>query len=332
MNKIPINNKTYTAIDSIEKVTMADSFVVRSNKIQSGNGEAKLYVGQNSDFIRDFFGSMGFSCQCIMLKKDLISYLSSVEYEYKNPSQQYRDKNNLQLLWQERYNNLTLLPEYLYFQVKEQSQITGPRIYIKSEEDPFQALRTLSLPNITYLSIIKLKEDGTNNFLFYFRLLALEEAITIPQQIERAKRVENEINDNTTVSIVERQQLIKARVGQGKYRLQLLQDCPFCPITGVKDSRLLVASHIKPWVDSSNLEKLDNKNGFMFTPTIDLLFDRGYITFSDSKEMLISSLLSKETLTCLNLTPNKKYPLLPINGREMYLAYHQEKVFKGFPY
>lgn len=332
MSKISINNKTYKAIDAIEKITMADSFVSRSNKIQGGNGEAKLYVGQENDFIRKFFGAKGFSCMCILLRQDLIDYLSNVQHEYKNPSQQYRDKDKMSILWQERYNELTILPEYLYFQIKEQIQIVGKRIYVKSEEKHFHLLRALSLSNITYLSIIKLKEEGTDNLLFYFRLFAFEDENEIPQQIEQIAQIENEIKHDTSVTQVERQQLIKARIGQGKYRQNLLKDCPYCPITGVKDDRLLVASHIKPWVDSSNTEKLDPKNGFLFTPTIDLLFDRGYITFSDSQEMLISSLLSRETLSFLNLTPNQKYPLLPIRGREIYLAYHREKIFKGFPY
>lgn len=42
----------------------------------------------------------------------------------------------------------------------------------------------------------------------------------------------------------------------------------------VSDDRLLIASHIKPWAASDEKEKIDPKNGFMFTPTFDFLFDR----------------------------------------------------------
>jgi hypothetical protein len=103
-----------------------------------------------------------------------------------------------------------------------------------------------------------------------------------------------------------------ARVGQGKYRKGLLEECPFCPITMVTDDRLLIASHIKPWVASDEDEKLDAKNGFMFTPTYDFLFDRGFITFTDDKKMQISPWLSKVTCSKLNISQDKKYPMLPV--------------------
>jgi predicted restriction endonuclease len=96
----------------------------------------------------------------------------------------------------------------------------------------------------------------------------------------------------------------------------------------VSDDRLLIASHIKPWVDSDRSEKTDPKNGFMFTPTIDFLFDRGFITFTNDKKMLISPWLSKMTCSKLQITPEKKYDMLPIQGRERYLNYHREHIFK----
>ena len=47
-------------IDALD-VTIADSFVVPSNKVESGHGEAKLYVGhRTSDSYREFFGPTGF--------------------------------------------------------------------------------------------------------------------------------------------------------------------------------------------------------------------------------------------------------------------------------
>ncbi|CAC9643978.1 hypothetical protein [bacterium endosymbiont of Bathymodiolus sp. 5 South] len=41
-------NEIYQIEDAKEKITIADSFVVRANKIGLGNGEAKLYVGQGN--------------------------------------------------------------------------------------------------------------------------------------------------------------------------------------------------------------------------------------------------------------------------------------------
>jgi hypothetical protein len=73
--EILIVNHSYKVIDTKEKITIADSFVVRQNKIGGGNGEAKLYIGQDNDETRNFFGNNGFSIPCFLLKQDLQKYL-----------------------------------------------------------------------------------------------------------------------------------------------------------------------------------------------------------------------------------------------------------------
>jgi len=45
-------------------------------------------------------------------------------------------------------------------------------------------------------------------------------------------------------------------------------------ITGVNNLNHLLASHCKPWRDSSNEERLNGENGLRLTPSIDHLFDR----------------------------------------------------------
>jgi plasmid stabilization system protein ParE len=51
--------------------------------------------------------------------------------------------------------------------------------------------------------------------------------------------------------------------------------------------RHLKASHIKPWRDATDAERLDGSNGLLLSPHIDHLFDEGYITFSPSQELII---------------------------------------------
>jgi len=60
MSKINILGVEYTKIDTKEKMTVPDCFVVRSNKIGSAHGEAKFYIGNNSQELRNFFGEEGF--------------------------------------------------------------------------------------------------------------------------------------------------------------------------------------------------------------------------------------------------------------------------------
>jgi hypothetical protein len=79
MANIRINDQTYTILDTKEKITVADSFVKRANKIMTGSGEAKLYLGNDNQEIRDFFGEKGFNIRCLLLKKDLQQYLKETE-------------------------------------------------------------------------------------------------------------------------------------------------------------------------------------------------------------------------------------------------------------
>ena len=68
-----------------------------------------------------------------------------------------------------------------------------------------------------------------------------------------------------------------------KSRVELLEEG--CRVTGVRRPQHLVASHIKPWRDSTDAEKLDGHNGLLLSPHVDHLFDRAYISFSDSGKL-----------------------------------------------
>ena len=102
MATIKINNTNYTIVDTKEKLTVADSFVKRQNKIMTGNGEAKFYLGNDNKEVRDFFGNKGFNMKCFLLKKDLLQYMKDSEAEYKTPEQHYRNKEEMPRYWNER--------------------------------------------------------------------------------------------------------------------------------------------------------------------------------------------------------------------------------------
>lgn len=322
--EIIIKNLTYRVINSKEKITIADSFVVRQNKIGGGNGEAKLYVGNDGQEVRDFFGNVGFSIPCFLLKKDLLKYLDETKAEYLKPEQPYINKDLLPSLWNERRVKVESLPDVIEFEVIEQTQIAGPRIYVKSTDRAYKIIRELSLPNITYISVIKLA-DPSERLVYYFRLFAdYFGEVEHPYSIEKEEKRIEQSSDKAEDKI----QLIKARIGQGEYRKKLLEQCPFCPITLVSDDRLLVASHIKPWASSTDFEKTDPNNGFMFTPTFDRLFDRGFLSFTDDQKTILSPFLSNMTYSKLGISDNRIIPHLPVRGREMYLEYHRSHILK----
>lgn len=316
----------YKIIDTKEKITVPDCFVVAKNKIGTAHGEAKLYIGNENQDTREFFGSKGFINNCIILKKDLVKYMEDAKSEYLDPEQQYCAKNEFPELWNERLEKVNLLDDVIHFQLHEQTQIAGPRIYVNSEDYIYKKIiRELSLPNITYLAAIKL-ENPDSSLFYYYRLF-----VDYFGENENTKEVEKEVKkiESSNIEKEEKIQLTRARIGQGKYRQGLLELCPFCPITMVADDRLLIASHIKPWAVSNEQEKVDPKNGFMFTPTIDFLFDRGFISFTNDRRMKVSPWLSKMTCSKLNIVPDKKYDFLPVEGREIYLDYHRNNIFKG---
>jgi len=121
---------------------------------------------------------------------------------------------------------------------------------------------------------------------------------------------------------------IKSRIGQSFFRKSLLKSIKKCPFTNISNKSLLIASHIKPWANSDDNERLDMNNGFLFTPTYDILFDKGYISFKNDKSLIISASLDKNTIKALNLIENDRIKLLPIENRELYLEYHRDIILK----
>lgn len=328
-----IAGKNFKVLDTFDSiVTIPDCFVVRKNKLGKGNGEAKLYFGTKT-LMREFFGDRGFEVKCFILKNDLITFLNALKQEYTHPSLDYCGKDVLAQLWEDRMRKVELLEDIIYFNVKDQTQIEGPRGYVNSKDKAYSILRELSLPLVSYIAAMKVK-NSSNEIEFYWKLFVDFDAISEIKNgalVFKYGKKEKDIISSIPKSKQQKSEDIrKARVGQGKYRELLLEECPFCPITMVNDERLLIASHIKPWAFSDDKEKIDPKNGFMLTPLYDKLFDRGFITFTEDKHMLISDWLSPKNKRRLQLKDNSYFQHLPIDdARLKYLKYHQELVFKG---
>ncbi|WP_051588908.1 HNH endonuclease [Ruminococcus sp. NK3A76] len=138
--------------------------------------------------------------------------------------------------------------------------------------------------------------------------------------------------DDTTEKLVgkEKEAVVKVRVNQSKFREKLLEkfDCKCC-LCGVNMPELLTASHIKPWSDSDENEKLSSDNGLLLCPNHDRLFDSGYISFDDSGNIIISSKIDESNKMFLNINSdmriNEKY-----FSEEMlfFIRFHRSKIFK----
>ncbi len=124
-----------------------------------------------------------------------------------------------------------------------------------------------------------------------------------------------------------REALVQCRVGQGLFRENLVNYWNgTCAVTDVR--LILRASHIKPWKDSNNQERLDCFNGLLLSPTYDALFDEGLVTFDEYGVSLQSPLLTKAEATALEV--RLPVQLKRIEDRHLnYLKYHREVVFES---
>lgn len=126
----------------------------------------------------------------------------------------------------------------------------------------------------------------------------------------------------------EKQALISARRGQGRFRQGVSIIEPACRFTGVKNPQLLVASHIQPWRECrTNEERLDPFNGLMLTPTYDRLFDRGFVTFESNGRLIVSPALPKDDIQRIRM--DESLQSAPFNSdQSAYLDYHRKHVFR----
>jgi len=89
----------------------------------------------------------------------------------------------------------------------------------------------------------------------------------------------------------------------------------------------LRASHIKPWRACTDAEKLDGNNGLLLSPHIDHLFDQGYISFTDTGDLLVSTFLKPSVLVFWKLA-NKVNVGAFNSAQRSYLAYHRQNIFR----
>lgn len=316
--------------DSI--ITIPDCFVFNTNQIGTGHGEAKLYLG-SKDTMREFFGNEGFSVKCFLLKTDLLLYLNALKTEYFSPSQEYLGRDKFPVLWKERIEKVTALPDVIEFDIADQKQIAGTRGYVNSKSDGYNLIRELSLPLVTYLSVMKLV-DGSGSPIFYWKLFVdfqmMAEKKSISLVFYYGQKASQQKNKDVQKDEKKSEETSRARIGQGKYRDQLLAECPFCPITMLNEEPLLIASHIKPWAVCNEKEKTDPKNGFILSPLYDRLFDKGYITFTPQRHMLVTKWISALNKKRLQLKDDTFISHLPMDEKRInYLEFHKANVFKG---
>lgn len=130
-----------------------------------------------------------------------------------------------------------------------------------------------------------LAQGGANSLTFQVVTELLDDAV------ERSIAEDFQLEDTVRTSV------IQARRGQGKFRKNVEARERACRLTGITNPTLLIASHIKPWrLCDTAQERLDGMNGLLLTPDADLLFDRGFVSFEDDGEVMVSPRVDREDL------------------------------------
>lgn len=143
------------------------------------------------------------------------------------------------------------------------------------------------------------------------------------------ERFENELitegGGGKPLSKTTRKAIVDARIGQGKYRSDLLLKWgKRCSLTGLSNTDLLVASHIHAWSLSNNEERIDPDNGLLLATHIDRLFDRGLISFDDDGRLLVGESLTAADQKILALDQFTTLRSLTTSIRK-YLVRHRQR-------
>ena len=145
---------------------------------------------------------------------------------------------------------------------------------------------------------------------------------------EWEEHLRSTIEKNTSILETTREQLVLARRGQGRFRQEVSRIETHCRVTGVNRPEHLIASHCKPWRDSDNAERLDGENGLLLTPSIDHLFDRGFISFENNGELLVSRVAHEHSLKKMGVPVGTVFKVGAFSeGQRRYLEFHRESVF-----
>ena len=168
-----------------------------------------------------------------------------------------------------------------------------------------------------------INKNTIGNKMYSCALNSYKDFLAVTCQAQVAEDIEQIIND-TAIDSTQKTVLVNTRVGQGKFREKLIKYWKCCALTGYASTQFLVASHIKPWRDANDVERLDQFNGILLLPNLDKAFDLGYISFTDKGVIKTSEFI--ESPQTLGIYEGMKIDVA--SQHQDYFAYHREFVFE----
>ena len=96
-----------------------------------------------------------------------------------------------------------------------------------------------------------------------------------------------------------------------------------CAVTKTSIRKILIASHIVPWSESTEKERLDENNGILLSPLYDALFDRHLISFGDDGRIILSDKIANE----INILQIDQQAEITVNDEmKPFLKRHRNKL------
>jgi len=204
----------------------------------------------------------------------------------------------------------------------------------------FAAARAVGITQDQLPDFLGLEGGGSLHLLGQDEL----EASVVEQALSGEVRRWAEVRPDLTEAETEKLLVARTRVGQHVFASHVLDNCGhkcvFCGLELGKAAapRMLVASHIKPWKDSSARERLDHRNGLAACPIHDVAFDAGLITVNGGLRIHLSEKLQRGllddpvALAYFARPPLRDTILLPESADQPgseYLAWHKDRIFEA---
>lgn len=159
--------------------------------------------------------------------------------------------------------------------------------------------------------------NGLKQYQSYLKCIAPDDA----------QQMVDDIKNDKSMSVTQREAIIQSRVGQGLFRKRVLEKYKNCIVTKIRDPRLLIASHVKPWSVSDNEERLSTENGLLLNSLYDNMFDLGLISFKDNGKIIVSKTILQCDKEIINVDEEAIFDLKSSVVLRKNLEYHRDVVF-----
>lgn len=178
-----------------------------------------------------------------------------------------------------------------------------------------------------YFETLDLNGDKRQGIKFFLKRKGISIPFVYPSTLQSPLAEENEmlLYEFNAPNITERSGLVTSRVGQGAYRKRIIHRWEYkCAVTSFNKLEILIASHIVPWAEATDTERLDVHNGILLSPTYDALFDKHLLTFDEKGKIVLTDEIEFSTFEKIGITGKEQIKGLNDYNLE-YLNRHNQK-------